>query len=120
METNENLISYCGLYCGACPSYMKEKCKGCKGNTPDCAIGYRGCKVRPCCIENKYSTCADCKKLQSVKECSVFNPLLVRFGEFISQTSRGKGIEMIKEKGSKAFLEFMINKKWITMKRGGK
>ena len=27
---DENLISYCGFYCGACPKFLKEQCKGCK------------------------------------------------------------------------------------------
>jgi len=25
-------ISYCGLYCGACPSYQKKTCLGCRSN----------------------------------------------------------------------------------------
>ena len=117
MEKNENHVSYCGLYCGACPSFAKAKCKDCRGNTPDCAIGFRSCKVKPCCVENTYFTCADCKKHQSVKECKKYNPLLVRFGEFISQTNRGKGIEMIKPDGINSFFEFMAGKNWLTIKR---
>lgn len=118
METNQNLVSYCGFYCGACPSYIKGKCKGCKGDSPDCGVGYQACKVKPCCVQNGYLTCAQCKK--HVKDCKDYNPLSIRFGEFISQTSRNKGIEMIKEKGLKEFMEFMISKKWVTMKRRGK
>ena len=117
MEINEKLVSYCGLNCGACPSFLKGKCKGCRGNTPDCAVGFRSCKVKPCCVENGYNTCADCKKYQSVNSCKDYSSPLVRFGEFISQTSRGKCIEMIKKDGIKPFLEFMENKKWLTMKR---
>lgn len=26
---NTDLIAYCGLYCGACKSYLMEKCPGC-------------------------------------------------------------------------------------------
>ena len=27
-----NLIGYCGLYCGACKRYLKDKCPGCHKN----------------------------------------------------------------------------------------
>ena len=113
---NENLISYCGFYCGACPKFLKGQCKGCKGNTPDCAAGYNACKIRPCCLDNGYSSCADCKKHVSVRDCKDYNPLMIRFGQFITRTNRRKGIEMIKEKGTAGFLNFMFDKNRITMK----
>lgn len=111
-----NLISYCGLYCGACPKYVKNQCFGCKGDNSQCAIGYKACKVRPCCIENGYSSCAECEKYDSVKECQIYNPILVRFGQFITRTSRRKGIEMIKEKSVESFITYMKEYNKITMK----
>lgn len=36
--SNTNLVSYCRFYCGACPTYIKGKCEGCKGNSPKCAV----------------------------------------------------------------------------------
>ena len=120
MENNKNLVSRCGFNCEACSIFVKGKCKGCKGNTPDCAVGYNACKVRPCCIKNGYSTCAECTKFKSAKDCKDYNPFMIRFGEFISQTCRWKGIEMIKEKGENGFLDFMREKNWVTMKRRGK
>lgn len=27
-----NLVAYCGLYCGACGAYLKERCPGCHSN----------------------------------------------------------------------------------------
>lgn len=116
MSQKSTLISYCGFYCGACPKYTKGDCSGCKGESPKCAIGYKACKVRPCCIENGYSSCVDCEMYASVKECKIYNPVMIRFGEFITQTSRQKGIEMIKEKGEAAFIDFMVGKNWVTIK----
>jgi hypothetical protein len=110
------MISYCGFYCGACPKLLKNQCTGCKGEAPHCATGYKACKVRPCNISNGYACCADCKKYEGVKECKDYNPLMIRFGQFITRTNRRKGIEMIKEKGIPEFLNFMINKKWVTVK----
>lgn len=111
-----NLISYCGFYCGACPKFTKGKCQGCKGNNPHCAVGYKKCLVRPCCIENSYSTCAECTKYLCVKDCKIYNPLMIRFGQFITRTNRRKGIEMIKAKGETGFLGFMKEKGWVTVK----
>ena len=119
-EQNEQLVSYCGLYCGACTAYQNGKCKGCKGDSPNCAIGYRACKVRPCCMEKRYSTCAECKEHPCVQKCKDFNPLFMRAGCFLSGTSRSRGIEMIKEKGEKAFIDFMAGKKWVAIKVRGK
>ena len=113
---DEKLISYCGFYCGACPKYQKGQCSGCKGDAPDCAKGYSACKVRPCCLDNGYSSCADCQKYESVRECKDYNPLMIRFGQFVSRTNRRKGIEMIREKGTTEFLNFMIDKEWVTVK----
>ena len=116
INKDENLISYCGFFCGACPTYTSGKCEGCRGDSTRCAIGYKKCMVKPCCIENGFFTCADCTKCASTKECQKYNPASIRFGEWISNTSRRKGIEMIREKGRAEFLTLMIDKKWVTIK----
>lgn len=57
----KELISYCGLYCAACPTYTSGKCEGCRGDSPRCSVGYASCKVKPCCVEHGYFSCADCE-----------------------------------------------------------
>jgi hypothetical protein len=116
MENKENLISHCGFYCGACPNYTSGKCEGCRGNSPKCAVGVKKCKVKQCCVENDFFTCADCTKCASTKECKKYNPLSIAFGEWISSTSRRKGIEMIRKEGRAHFLAFMADKNWVTIK----
>ena len=116
--SNTQLISYCGFYCESCPKFTKNQCNGCKGDDPKCAVGYSSCKVRPCCIENGFSTCAECNKFESVKDCKIYNPLLIRFGQFITRTSRRKGIELIKKVGEDGFASFMKDKNWVTIKKG--
>jgi hypothetical protein len=118
-ELDNSMISYCGFNCAACPKYTKGQCEGCKGESPKCAVGYKSCQVRPCCIENGFHTCADCDKYASVKECKKYNPFMIRFGQFITRTNRRKGIEMIKEKGEQEFLKFMSERKWVTFKNKG-
>lgn len=118
-STQTGLISYCGFYCGACPKYVKEECEGCKGETSRCAAGYKACKVRPCCLGKGINSCADCDEFTSVKDCKIYNPLMIRIGQFITRTNRRKGIEMIKEKGEECFLNFMMEKNWVTYKNKG-
>ena len=112
----EQFISYCGFYCAACPTYTSGKCEGCKGDSEKCAIGYKNCPVKQCCVENGFFTCADCTKYASTKECKKYNPALIKFGEWVSNTSRRKAIEMIKEKGQSEFLDYMTDKNWVTIK----
>ncbi|MCU4175604.1 DUF3795 domain-containing protein [Carboxylicivirga sp. N1Y90] len=117
-STPIGLISYCGFYCGACPKYVKGDCQACKGESPKCAVGYKACKVRPCCIEKGISSCADCDEYSSVKDCKIYNPFMIRFGQFITRTNRRKGIEMIREKGEAEFANYMLDKNWVTFKLG--
>jgi hypothetical protein len=116
IDKDEKLISHCGFYCGACPAYTSEKCEGCRGNSPKCADGVKNCPVKQCCVENDFFTCADCTKCKSTKECKKYNPFSIKFGEWISSTSRRKGIEMIGEKGQAEFLAYMSDKNWVTIK----
>ena len=56
-------ISYCGLYCGACPSYHKS-CLGCRSDSNDKKQKRKSkwsCKIRKCCIELKnLQYCGEC------------------------------------------------------------
>ena len=82
-------------------------------------MGYKGCKVRPCCIEKGINTCAYCDEFESVKDCKIYNPFMIKFGQFITRTNRRKGIKMIKEKGELEFVKFMTAKKCVTIKNKG-
>ena len=45
--SDPKLVAFCGLYCGACKAYLKERCPGCHDNEKA-----TWCKVRTCCLEN--------------------------------------------------------------------
>ena len=115
-STSEQLIAYCGLYCKACPSFTSGKCEGCRGNSAKCAVVYKSCQVRPCCIENGFSTCADCTKYASTKDCKKYNPLLLKIASRIEGTSRSKGIEMIRANGRSNFASYMEERGWVSVK----
>ena len=43
---------------------------------------------------------------------------MIQFGQFVTRTNRRLGIEMIKEKGEAEFVNYMIDKNWVTTKPG--
>jgi hypothetical protein len=102
VQNSVGLIAYCGLYCGACGSYIKGKCPGCAQNTKA-----SWCKVRQCCIDNKYSSCADCAGFEDKLACGKLNNFVSRLIGFFTGSDRIKCIKMISELGPKAYAEFM-------------
>jgi len=105
------MIAYCGLYCGACGSYLKGKCSGCKEN-----VKATWCSIRKCCIENKYQSCADCKTIE-LKECKKYNNLISKVIGLILNSDRSACIRRIKETGYEGFAKEMAENKKQTIRR---
>jgi len=101
MISNPELIAKCGLYCGGCGAYLKGRCKGCAEN-----VKATWCKVRSCCIENSYKSCADCTKVP-LESCDKFNNRISKIIGFLFNSNRAACIRMIREKGAKAFADEM-------------
>jgi hypothetical protein len=116
VNKDENLIAYCGLYCGACPSFISGKCDGCRTNSAKSAVVYKACKVKPCCVENEFFSCADCTICTSTKECKKYNPLLLKIASWVESSDRSKAVEMIKTNGRAEFVAFMTEKNWVCFK----
>jgi len=110
--TDKNLIAYCGLYCGACKKYLQEKCPGCLENNRA-----SWCKVRTCCIEHSYSSCADCQSFENLKECKKLNNFIARLFSFFFGSDRFACIASIKEKGYESYAQEMAEKHIMTMKK---
>jgi hypothetical protein len=116
METKQivadkNLIGYCGLYCGACRSYLTGKCTGCKEN-----IKATWCKVRQCGIENNYLSCADCQKME-LNECKKYNNMISKLFGLIFRSDRSACIKRIQEIGYEDFATEMATNNQQTIKR---
>ena len=107
-----NLIAYCGLYCGACSKYLKEKCTGCHKNEKA-----SWCKLRACCIEKNYESCADCKEFDDVNDCKKFNNFMAKIFAFFYRSDRKACIELIKNEGYLAYAIKMTAEKKMTIKR---
>jgi hypothetical protein len=108
---DKNFIAYCGLYCGACPSYLKGRCPGCKDN-----VKAAWCSVRKCCMENNYLSCADCKSVE-LSECKKYNTFISKVIGYVLNSDRSACISRIKELGYNDFAMEMANNKMQTIKR---
>ncbi len=58
-------VAYCGVYCGACPSFQIS-CEGCRSEAPQKRKSKWSCKIRVCCKKKKNS-CYQCKEFPCKK-----------------------------------------------------
>jgi hypothetical protein len=111
---NQDLVAYCGLYCGACGSYLRERCPGCHGNSKA-----SWCKVRACCGEHHYTSCAECAEFPDPKRCVKFHNFFSRAIGFVMRSSRAGCIALIRSKGREAFAREMAARKRHSLPRKG-
>lgn len=112
IKNDPKLVAFCGLYCAACGKYQKEKCAGCAENSKA-----TWCKLRSCCLENGYTTCADCEEFGDPRECAKFNNFMSRIFGFIFRSDRPACIDRIKAVGVEAYAEEMSKKGLQSIKR---
>jgi len=105
-------VAYCGLYCGACGKYLKRKCKGCHENVK---AGW--CRIRSCCIDNQYTSCAECKEFTDPNDCKKFNNLISKIIGFVLRSDRAACIAQIKEFGIEGHANKMAELKRPAIKR---
>ncbi len=96
------LVAYCGLYCSACRGYLKGKCPGCHDNAKA-----TWCKVKSCCTENGYASCADCNTNPDPAACNKFNSVLSKVIGIILRSDRRACILQIKSAGIARHAEIM-------------
>lgn len=107
-----NLVAYCGLYCGACRAFLRERCPGCHENSRA-----SWCGVRSCCIEREFASCADCKEFADVKDCANFNNFMAKIFGFLFRSDRAACIRQIAEIGPVRHAENMAENRRQTIKR---
>ena len=94
IQIDQQLVARCGLYCGACRSYLSGKCKGCADN-----VKATWCAIRTCCGERQIATCAECIDFPDPRECKKFSNLMARLFGLVFRSDRGACIDQIKELG---------------------
>ncbi len=102
IKKDVKLIAFCGLYCGACGQYINESCPGCAENVK---AGW--CKIRSCCMEKNYKTCADCVDFTDVADCGKFNNIISKIFALIFRSNRKACIQQIRDKGISGHVEIM-------------
>jgi hypothetical protein len=107
------MVAYCGLYCGACGSYLKGRCPGCHDNKKA-----SWCKVRACCRERAYRTCADCKDHEDPRQCRKHNNVISRIVGIVLNSDRAACIAQIKRIGVQGHADIMTRQRKQTIKRG--
>ena len=115
-------IAACGLYCGACKKYRMGKCQGCNTSGIDNpGLGRplnkwpQRCKIRKCCMEKGFHTCAECEI--DVKECRLYNNFVSKVFAFVFHSDRPACIHYIRENGEQAFAEEMTKRGEQTMRK---
>ena len=113
ITADKNLVAYCGLYCGACGAFLKDKCKGCHENAKA-----TWCQIRKCCMDKQYSSCAECKDFTDVDDCKKFNNIISKIFAFLFKSDRKACIGQIREKGLDGHAHNMAKHKSHTIKKG--
>jgi len=108
------LVACCGLYCGACRAYLKGRCPGCREN-----LKATWCKVRSCCREKQYASCADCTEFPDPDDCRLFNNFISRVFAFFFNSNRQACILKIREIGPESYAEVMCQGRKQSLPRGG-
>jgi len=112
IEVNSELVAFCGLYCGACKSYLHGKCNGCHGNAKA-----TWCKVRSCCMEKHMKTCAECTEFQDPRACVKYNNLMSKLFGLVFKSDRAACIAQIKRLGLDGHAKTMAEMNIQTIKR---
>lgn len=109
---DENLVAYCGLYCGACKKYLSLKCPSCHKNQKA-----TWCDVRSCCMQDGKWSCANCSIYFDINDCKMFNNFFSKLFWFIFKSDRKACINRIEEIWKREFSKEMAEKKIHTIKK---
>lgn len=110
IAVDQKLIAYCGLYCGSCRKYIAGKCPGCRKNEKA-----KWCKVRTCCMDNGYHSCAECN--MNPHDCKKFNNFFSKFFSIVFKSDREACLRRINELGKEGYAQEMAEKRIMTIKR---
>ncbi|HKJ91629.1 MAG TPA: DUF3795 domain-containing protein, partial [Longimicrobiales bacterium] len=105
ITVDRELVAYCGLYCGACRSYLKGRCPGCHEN-----VKAKWCGIRTCAGERGYATCAECTEFADPNDCRTFNNPIARVFGFVFNSDRRACVLQVRELGVEGHAAFMAGR----------
>lgn len=106
------LVASCGLYCGACKSYLNERCDGCAKNEKA-----TWCRVRSCCLERGWSSCAECPDYADPRQCTKFNNFMSKLFGLIFRSDRAACVAQIRRLGLDGHAQAMAEQRLQTIRR---
>ncbi|MBN2244197.1 MAG: DUF3795 domain-containing protein [Acidobacteria bacterium] len=106
------LVAYCGLYCGACRAYLRERCPGCHDNEKA-----SWCKIRTCCMGQGMESCAECAEFPDPNGCRKFNNFISKIFALVFRSNRAACIRQIREMGIQGHAADMSENRRHTIKR---
>jgi hypothetical protein len=112
ITADPSLVAYCGLFCGACGSYLKERCPGCADNDKA-----SWCKIRVCCKEKHITSCAECVEFSDAMACKKFNNFMSKVFALVLKSDRAACIRQIKEVGREEHAKKMAALQMPSIKR---
>jgi len=104
IPADRNLVAFCGLYCGACRAHVKGRCPGCRENARA-----KWCKVRTCCLEHRFDSCADCAEHPDPNTCASFNNFISRVFRLVFNSDRKACIDQIRTIGVEEHARLMAS-----------
>lgn len=110
--SDATLVARCGLYCGACGAYLKDRCPACHGNAKA-----TWCTIRSCCMQKNIATCADCGEFPEANDCRKFNTVISKVFGFLFRSNRAACIRQIREIGVQGHADRMAREKQHSIRR---
>ena len=96
-------IAACGLF-AELPQFGKEVLSGCRPNEKA-----SWCKVRACCIEHGWQSCAECT-LMPPQTCQKFDNFIAKVFQVVFRSDRRGCVERIREVGTAFAAEMRLSK----------
>ena len=113
----KDLIAPCGMNCGICMAYLREKnkCPGCRMIGIDTSVSRARCRIKKCeeLLKNKLDFCYECSEFP----CERIKHLDKRYRTKYDM-SEIENLEFIRDNGIDKFLE-KETKRWKCPKCGG-
>lgn len=89
-------VAYCGLYCAGCGSAKRRECAGLASGS-----GFSRRTVRLCARDRSFSSCAECREMES---CRKLNSFISKLYALVFRSRRLDSLREIQRVGLEGFV----------------